>query len=903
VEGQRLATSPRSLLVDRSTGRSISPCILAPPCALSAARGFEEFELKSIRSLSVAAVAVVLSSCVASGELPTKSVDGVFSGDLEAAEAVAIDLALDAAEQHPALAGVAEIDVRQVELDWLGMAHVRLDQMADGVPVFGGQAIVHLHPSGEVASVTDGLVKDVVADTAPVLDASASKAAVEGWKGLDTDRALADLQILRIDGFDHLTWRVQVDATGSAVPSRPVVFVDAHTGDVVWEYDNLQTAKNRLTYNGRNRSRLPGNLARSEGQGVIGDQPIDDAHDHAGITYDFYFVEEGRDSYDGSGATMVSTAHHQRNYDNAFWNGSQMVYGDGDVYFYPLSQSLDVVAHELTHAVTEYSANLIYSGESGGLNEATSDILGVTVDSWSRGWTVDAATWLVGEDIAKPALGTALRYMDNPPADGVSIDHYSDYYAGIDVHYSSGIANKYFYLTVQDPALSISESANIWYRALTVYMTPSTTFAEARSATENAAIDLFGAGSAQLAAVGTAWDAVGVGAAVPWEVLATESNLSGANGSQTNFSYATPTGATAMKFELAGGTGDADLYVRFGAPPTTSTYDCRPYLNGNNEACTFSPSSNGTYYVLINGYQAYSGADLIVSHQGGVTTPAEDCTDGLDNDADGAIDCDDSDCATDLACAEPEDCTDGIDNDLDGAVDCADADCALDLACAEPEVCDDGIDNDLDGATDCADSDCVTDAACIPDEVCDDGVDNDLDGAVDCDDADCALDLACAEPEVCDDGVDNDLDGAVDCDDADCGTDLACAEPEDCADGIDNDLDGAIDCADGDCAADAACQISCPGGEFTGTLSNSNKNDDILGASGAGLYEATLTGAGGTNFDLYLEYWAGNRWRSRTSSQNSDSNEFISYLESQNVDHRWRIRRRSGNGDYTLCVQ
>jgi hypothetical protein len=157
---------------------------------------------------------------------------------------------------------------------------------------------------------------------------------------------------------------------------------------------------------------------------------------------------------------------------------------------------------------------------------------------------------------------------------------------------------------------------------------------------------------------------------------------------------------------------------------------------------------------------------------------------------------------------------------------------------------------------------------------------------------------------VCDDGVDNDLDGAVDCADSDCAADLSCAEPEDCADGVDNDLDGAVDCDDSDCASEPVCAISCPGGEFTGTLSGSNRDDYVTyGVAQAGLFEAALSGDAGTNFDLHLEYLNGNRWRSRAKSENADSNEFVSYNESQTVDHRWRIRRRSGSGAYTLCVQ
>ena len=170
----------------------------------------------------------------------------------------------------------------------------------------------------------------------------------------------------------------------------------------------------------------------------------------------------------------------------------------------------------------------------------------------------------------------------------------------------------------------------------------------------------------------------------------------------------------------------------------------------------------------------------------------EDCTDGIDNDGDGATDCEDSDCADQCT----EDCFDGIDNDGDTFVDCDDADCAGQCT----EDCTDGMDNDGDGLIDCDDEDC--DGSCP--EVCDDGRDNDGDGLIDCDDEDC--DGSC--PEVCDDDRDNDGDGLIGCDDEDCETTSMCFE-SDCTDGLDNDDDGLIDCEDGDCADSVDCTEDC----------------------------------------------------------------------------------------------
>ncbi len=334
---------------------------------------------------------------------------------------------------------------------------------------------------------------------------------------------------------------------------------------------------------------------RTEGQGASGDAVLDAAHDNAGITYDFYFSRFGRDSYNGAGATLTSTVHYSRNYVNAYWNGTQMVYGDGDGSQSGPLTVLDVVGHELTHAVTDTSSDLIYSNESGALNEAMSDVFGASIEAYRDG-AVSANTWKIGEECWTPATaGDALRYMNDPALAG-DYDYYPTRYTGTSdnggVHWNSGIANLAFKLMVTggthprgktsnvvpaldaNPYLSIEKGAAIFYRANTVYLTPSSTFADARNATAQAAADLYG--SAAATAVNEAWTAVGVGAPPIWTAFDTKTNLSGAKSSSTNFSYVTPTGATAMKFEMSGGTGDADLYVKFGSAPTTTSYDCRP---------------------------------------------------------------------------------------------------------------------------------------------------------------------------------------------------------------------------------------------------------------------------------------------------------------------------------------
>lgn len=309
-----------------------------------------------------------------------------------------------------------------------------------------------------------------------------------------------------------------------------------------------------------------------------------------------------------------------------------MVYGDGDgVNASNLANSMDVTAHELSHAVTSSTSNLTYSGESGGLNEAFSDIMGETCEWYRDGQVVSSNTWKVGEDVWTPGTaGDALRYLNDPKADGASLDYYSDYNSGVDVHYSSGIANLAFYLlsqggthprgrsSVNVTGIGISKASQIFYKANTSLFTSSTNFAGAKTATEQAASQL-GYSAADIASVTAAWQAVGVGAGGGGGggggggVLSNNvpvTGLSGAKSSLTYFTLDVPAGSTNLSFTMSGGSGDADLYVKFGSQPTTSSYNCRPYKSGNNETCTFAAPSTGTYYVMIRGYSSYSGVSL-----------------------------------------------------------------------------------------------------------------------------------------------------------------------------------------------------------------------------------------------------------------------------------------------------
>ena len=276
--------------------------------------------------------------------------------------------------------------------------------------------------------------------------------------------------------------------------------------------------KRRTIYDTGGTKTLPGKLVRGEGDPPSKDLTVNAAYDNAGITYDFYAEELRRNSIDGRGLRLDSTVHYGHAYNNAGWDGRQMIYGDGDgKLFIGFASALDVVAHELTHGVTQYmvSGGLVYEDQSGALNESISDVFGSVVKQWSLRQTVTQADWLIGAGIMGPGVGKALRSMKDPgnkaqtwKGDDQPKDM-SGYVNGGDVHTNSGIPNHAFFLAAT--ALggnSWTKAAPIWYRALSL-LTPYATFAEAAKATLDA-VGLLGLGGAERNAVQSAWQTVKV---------------------------------------------------------------------------------------------------------------------------------------------------------------------------------------------------------------------------------------------------------------------------------------------------------------------------------------------------------------------------------------------------------
>ena len=466
--------------------------------------------------------------------------------------------------------------------DDLGQTHIRFHQLYEGVRVFEGEAIAHSVGRGPV-SVTNALAANLAVSVLPeVAEAVAVSAAVNdlgAHGGVSTWSELVILPKGQRSAVTRLVWHVVVSAENEIDGAlQRDTFVDAKTGAVVWSFDSLETANatgtartqylgsrtanldlQSTTYFLRDVLRSSGNRTCDMGNttsstcptfsstsSTFGDGRVDstnratsaaDAHIGLQLTWDYYKTIHARNGIDGAGTATRSRVHYSSGYNNAFWSNSCfcMTYGDGSGApggtsgFLPLV-ALDVAGHEMSHGVTSRTANLTYSGESGGLNEATSDIFGTMVEFFANS-TVDVPDFFIGERISPSnynADGTwknlaspkALRYMDSPSRDGKSANCWSSTVGSLNVHYSSGPANHMFYLLAHGgtsacnglvvTGIGNARAQKIWYRALAVYMTASTNYAGARTTALRAAGDLHGVGSVEYNAVARAFSAINV---------------------------------------------------------------------------------------------------------------------------------------------------------------------------------------------------------------------------------------------------------------------------------------------------------------------------------------------------------------------------------------------------------
>ncbi|MET8540007.1 M4 family metallopeptidase [Kitasatospora sp. NPDC004799] len=460
--------------------------------------------------------------------------------------------------------------VKGVTKDADGSVHTRYERTFDGLPVLGGDLVVHTAPDGSTRGVTKATDADIAVDTTPKESAEAAKGlALDSAGSAKVAEAAADdarKVVWAASGTPRLAWETVVTGTQEdGTPSELHVITDADSGKKIFEYQGIETGIGNSKYSGQvtigtsasgsgfaltdntrgghstydlngttGTRTLFTNPTDTWGDGTVANRQTAavDAAYGAQLTWDYYKNVHGRNGIKDNGVGAYTRVHYGKNYVNAFWSDSCfcMTYGDGTGNVKPLT-SIDVGAHEMTHGVTSATANLIYSGESGGLNEATSDIMAAAIEFWA-GNPEDKGDYLVGEKIDIRGNGTPLRYMDKPSKDGKSRDSWSADLGSVDVHYSSGPANHWFYLASEGSgaktvdgvsydsptsdglpvtAIGRDAAAKIWYRALTTYMTSSTNYAAARTATLQAAADLYGKTSATYQNTANAWAAINVG--------------------------------------------------------------------------------------------------------------------------------------------------------------------------------------------------------------------------------------------------------------------------------------------------------------------------------------------------------------------------------------------------------
>jgi Zn-dependent metalloprotease len=539
--------------------------------------------------------------------------------------------------------------VKDVVKDNDGTLHTRYERTYAGLPVLGGDLVVHTPPaslaSGTVSTTFNNKHTIKVASTTATFAKSAAETkALRAAKALDAKQPSTDSArkvIWAGTGTPKLAWETVVGGLqDDGTPSRLHVITDAATGKELHRYQAVNTGTGNTQYSGTVtlNTTLSGSTYQlydttrgghktynlnngTSGTGTLMTDSDDvwgtgsgsntqtagaDAAYGAQETWDFYKNTFGRSGIKNDGVAAYSRVHYSSAYVNAFWDDSCfcMTYGDGSGGTHALT-SLDVAGHEMSHGVTSNTAGLDYSGESGGLNEATSDIFGTGVEFYA-GNSSDVGDYLIGEKIDINGDGTPLRYMDKPSKDGGSADSWYSGVGNLDVHYSSGPANHMFYLlsegsgtktingvTYDSPTsdgvavagIGRAAALQIWYKALTTYMTSSTNYAGARTAALNAAAALYGTSSTQYAGVGNAFAGINVGS----HITVPSSGVTVTNpGSQSS------TVGTAVSLQVsASSTNSGSLtYAASGLPTGLS-------ISGSTGVISGTPTTAGTYSTTV----------------------------------------------------------------------------------------------------------------------------------------------------------------------------------------------------------------------------------------------------------------------------------------------------------------
>jgi Zn-dependent metalloprotease len=592
--------------------------------------------------------------------------------DLSAANAAQNRAVIGASAKAHEVLGLDASDLKALRSQKYGNKVVtRYEQLHKGVPVWGEAIVEHLDSTQSLAassarSFHGAMLNNLANDLPTVRPLYSSSQALGLIKNAKrpSNSYNEQAKLFVKQGANgaaklvYLTSFVTIAADGS--PSRPYAFIDANTGEILEQWEGIthldaggpggnqrigqytygpagsgstygplnvsstcqMTSPNVDTYNMNGATSGSGTLYKftcptNTFKTINGAySPLNDGHFFGNVVFNMYQDWLGLRPI---AAKLQMRIHYGTNYENAFWDGTAMSYGDGGSTFHPLV-SLGVTSHEVSHGFTEQNSGLVYSGMSGGMNEAFSDMAGEAAAWYMRG----TGTFMVGDDIKKGS--GAMRYMYNPELDGISIGNASKYTSSMDVHHTSGVFNKAFYLLATKSGWTVRKAFEVMADANRLYWTANSTFNQGACGVEKAAINRGYA----VADVTAAFSSVGVtggcggttpppaGGALTKDVAKT---FAAAAGQSATFTFVVPTGATNLTFKMSGGTGDGDIYTKLGSAPTTTVFLAKSDGATNTENITIAAPTAGTYYLLANAASAVSGASIVASYQTGTTPP------------------------------------------------------------------------------------------------------------------------------------------------------------------------------------------------------------------------------------------------------------------------------------------
>ncbi|WP_057832304.1 M4 family metallopeptidase [Colwellia sp. TT2012] len=612
--------------------------------------------------------------------LTALAVTSVLSGMAQAAtlsNAATIDFnqgAINSMTAQPtALTGLGFKAVKTVTLT-NGTKKTRYQQLYMGVPVYGTSVVAPTAVPGimsmtsTIGSTAQGnILTGIAGDIKNTKAKYSDKAALNILRASNNINNVSLVQVRTENEQSELF--VYLDDNGVArlvyltsyfvhqpTPSRPYAIIDANTGEIIKKWEGLTmrqaTGPGGNTKTGRyvygvdypaltvdencrmstsnvntidmNHQTWGGsifqfNCPENNYKSINGAfSPLNDAHYFGNVIFDMY-----QDWFNAAPLNFKLTmkVHYGYNYQNAFWNGREMTFGDGGSVMYPMV-TLDVSAHEVSHGFTEQNSGLVYMGHSGGMNESFSDMAGEAAEYFMKG-TND---WIIGGELMKFSDG--MRFLDDPTKDNRSIAHINDYYDGIDVHHSSGLYNKVFYTLAHKAGWNTRTAFEVFTLANQLYWTANSTFTAGAQGVCSAAIDK----GLSVQDIQDSFAVVGIDSGcattAPIPTDATElvngvrlTGQSAERGSEVFYTVTVPENSTSLDIAITGGSGDADIYTRFGVVPTTKSFDCRPFVTGNEESCQIAEPTAGVYHVMLKAFTSYDNMTITATFDTSTTTP------------------------------------------------------------------------------------------------------------------------------------------------------------------------------------------------------------------------------------------------------------------------------------------